>query len=479
MVLVAHSFFMARDPKQRDRHKPYSPLTTLLAAAMLRDEGHQVSLFDATFQDGPGAFETALACSSPAVVVLIEDNFNFLTKMCTETRREDALAMVRAASRHGCHVAVNGPDACDHPRLYLEAGASAVLAGEGEFAAAEFVAAASRGADALSQVPGLILLDSSGHVRRTPPRRDRPVLDDLPLPAWDLLDHDRYRHAWTRAHGHFSWNIAASRGCPYACNWCAKPTFGRRYSQRSPASVAEEMERLKAEVRPDHVWFADDIFGMTSDWVAEFASEVARRGAAIPFTMQSRVNLITEPVARALRMAGAEEVWLGVESGSQRILDAMDKGSQVDGARTATRNLRAAGIRAAWFLQLGYPPEDWDDIVLTRDLVHEEMPDDIGVSVAYPLPGTVFHERLAAELGPRRNWRDTDELAMLFRGTFDTAFYRMVRDALHADAASRSRDHGRWQDLERLADAHRSADPTPPCGLAMAGASFLPDSAAA
>jgi anaerobic magnesium-protoporphyrin IX monomethyl ester cyclase len=456
LVLIAHSFFLQRDPKQHERHKPYAPLTTLLAAAMLREEGHRVSLFDATFHHGPAAFEVALDRSEASVVLLIEDNFNFLTKMCTETRREDALAMVRAASRRGMQVAVNGPDACDHPRLYLEAGACAVLTGEGEFTAAQVVEAAGRGGDALAQVAGLILLDDTGQVRRTPPRRGRPDLDSLPFPAWDLIDAEAYRGAWHGAHGYLSWNVAASRGCPYSCNWCAKPTFGRRYSQRSPASVAEEMRRLKAQVRPGHIWFADDIFGMTADWVSAFAAEVAERDAAMPFTMQSRVNLITVPVAEALRAAGAEEVWLGVESGSQRILDAMDKGSQVHAARTATRNLRRAGIRAAWFLQLGYPPEDWDDIVLTRDLVHQEMPDDVGVSVAYPLPGTPFHERLAAELGPRRNWRDTAELAMLFRGTFDTAFYRLVRDALHADVTARRADGERWRDLARRAPAHRT-----------------------
>src|SRR5262245_52787036 len=108
---------------------------------MLRDEGHEVSLFDATFEPGPAAFEDALDRSGAETVLLIEDNFNFLTKMCTEVRREDALHMVRAASRRGCRVGVNGPDACDHPRLYLDAGATAVLTGEGEFTAAEFLAA--------------------------------------------------------------------------------------------------------------------------------------------------------------------------------------------------------------------------------------------------------------------------------------------------------------------------------------------------
>jgi anaerobic magnesium-protoporphyrin IX monomethyl ester cyclase len=459
VILIAHSFFLERDPKQSDRRKPYAPLATLLAAAILREQGHEVALFDATFEPGTSAFDAALDHVRPTIVLLVEDNFNFLTKMCTEVRRGDALDMVASARRHGCRVAVNGPDASDHPELYLAAGADAVLAGEGELGVADIVTCFQGHGPALGQVPGLTIVDPfTGH-RATRPRARREDLDTLPMPAWDLIDVAAYRRSWNAAHGYLSWNVAASRGCPYQCNWCAKPTFGRRYTQRSPANVAAELERLKAEVAPDHIWFADDIFGMTVQWIADFAAELHRRDARIPFMMQSRANLIDAPVAEALRAAGAEEVWLGVESGSQRILDAMDKGTQVETARLATRTLRQHGIRVGWFLQLGYPGEEWDDIVLTRDLVRDEAPDDIGVSVSYPLPGTVFHDRVVAELGARRNWHDTEELAMLFQGTFVTAFYRMVRDALHADAARGATDDARWRDLARHAATHRSVAP--------------------
>lgn len=439
MILIAHSFFLHRDTKQRERQKPYAPLTTLLAAAMVREAGHEVALFDATFAASVAAFELALARHRPAIVLLIEDNFNFLTKMCTEGRRQDALAMIALAARQGCRIAVNGPDASDHPDLYHAAGADRVIPGEGEFAAADVVAQ---------------FLDGEAR-RSTAPRS----VDALPLPAWDLIDADAYRDAWRGAHGYFSWSMAASRGCPYACNWCAKPTFGRRYTQRAPEAVADELSRIKREIAPDHIWFSDDIFGMTAKWIDDFADAVARRDARIPFMMQSRTNLVTPETAAALRRAGAAQVWLGIESGSQRILDAMDKGTQVDAARTATRLLRAEGIAVGWFLQLGYPGEEWDDIVATRDLVRDEAPDEIGVSVAYPLPGTLFHARVAEQLGSRSNWRDTDELAMLFQGTFDTEFYRMVRDALHAEVPHGTAGDLRWHDLSRRAPRHRSAAP--------------------
>ena len=168
--------------------------------------------------------------------------------------------------------------------------------------------------------------------------------------------------------------MVTSRGCPFGCNWCAKPIFGRRYAQRSPECVADEMQRLKEAVRPDHIWFADDIFGLTARWITRFADEVAARDVRTPFMIQCRADLLRPDVVAALAAAGAEEVWLGVESGSQRILDAMDKGTTVDEVRAATRALKAQGIRACWFLQLGYPSETWDDLLLTRDLVREKRP---------------------------------------------------------------------------------------------------------
>jgi anaerobic magnesium-protoporphyrin IX monomethyl ester cyclase len=219
------------------------------------------------------------------------------------------------------------------------------------------------------------------------------------------------------------------------------------------------MVRLKEEVAPDHLWFVDDILGLDVDWICAFADEVRRVGAVIPFTMQSRVNLMTEHAVEALARAGAHEVWLGVESGSQKILDAMDKGSTVEAARAATRTLKAHGIRACWFIQLGYPSEDWDDLIATRDLIREEAPDEIGVSVSYPLPGTEFHERVRAQLGRQRNWKDTGDLAMLFQGTYDTTLYRRVRDILHAEVEGRVADDAAWQALAGMAYLHRSPRP--------------------
>jgi anaerobic magnesium-protoporphyrin IX monomethyl ester cyclase len=437
--------------------KPYSPLSPLLLAALLRKNGHEVALFDATFAAGVEEFETALDAYRPSLVVVMEDNFNFLTKMCTSGRRDSALAMIAAARAREARVAVNGPDAADNPAVYLAAGADAVALGEGEAALAELVGLWDRGEEAADTVAGLVL-PGPGRLVATRPRGPIRDLDSLPPPAWDLIDIDAYRRAWRGAHGEFSWNMATSRGCPYTCNWCAKPSFGRRYTVRSPADVVRELVLLNAEVAPDHIWFADDIFGLDVDWTTALAHEVEAAGCRTPFTMQSRVNLMTERMVEALVVAGAREVWLGVESGSQKVLDAMDKGSTVGAARAATRVLKAHGVRACWFIQLGYPSETWEDILSTRDLIREEQPDEIGVSVAYPLPGTEFHHRVQAQLGRQRNWKDTGDLAMLFQGAYSTALYRKVRDALHADIET-AQDDDAWTRLEAEAFHHRSPHP--------------------
>lgn len=458
MILLAHSNFLARDLKQHERMKPYSPLSTLIAAALLRRERHDVRLFDATFEVGVEIFKTRLDELEPEIVLLMEDNFNFLTKMCTTARRESALAMISEAARRGCRVAVNGPDAADNPAIYLCAGADAVVLGEGERAMLDVANCWTKEDGDLSRISGLVL-PGRGQAQSTKTRRPEQDLDSLPHPAWDLLDIGAYRAAWIAAHGEFSWNMVTSRGCPFSCNWCAKPTFGRRYSVRSPHDVAAEMSRVAQEIRPDHLWFTDDILGLDVDWICSFADELDRASVRIPFTMQSRVNLMTERSVAALARAGAREVWMGIESGSQKILDAMDKGTKVEAGRAATRLLKAHGIKACWFIQLGYPSESWHDLIATRNLIREEAPDEIGVSVAYPLPGTIFYDRVRAQLGRQRNWKDTGELAMLFQGTFDTELYRRVRDILHREVETGVIDDDAWDELEHRVHLHRSPRP--------------------
>jgi anaerobic magnesium-protoporphyrin IX monomethyl ester cyclase len=440
-VLLAHSYYLAHDPKQWRKMKPYPPLATLLVASVLREHGFDVELFDAMLATSEAEFVRALDASDAPIVGILEANFNFLTKMCTTRNREAALAMVAAAHARGRLVAVNGSDATDHAALYLAAGANAVILGEPEVTFTALATAWAADPEApLDGIAGLALggaaFGATPLPRKTAVRPFVENLDALPFPAWDLVDVEPYRAAWSRAHGRLSWNVVTTRGCPFHCNWCAKPLYGTRYAQRSPANVAREVRLLVDRIRPDHLWFADDIFGLTPRWIESYAEALAKEGVRVPFAMQSRVDLMTPSAVAALAHAGAEEVWMGVESGAQKILDAMDKGTRLEQVRLATRLLKTHGIRPAWFLQLGYPGETWEDLVATRALVLEERPADVGVSVSYPLPGTLFYERVKAQLGVQTNWSDSDDLAMMFRGTYESAFYRRVRDLLHEEVAA-------------------------------------------
>jgi anaerobic magnesium-protoporphyrin IX monomethyl ester cyclase len=447
-ILLGHCYFLRLDRKQWQRAKPYPPLATLQVAARLRALGHRVHFFDAMLADGIGDYERQLHELEPQLVLLYEDNYNYLTKMCLERMRAAACRMIAAARRTGARVIVAGSDATDEPAAYLEAGADAALAGEGiealEALLQRLDARPSIAAAELVQgVAGASACASCGTSRRTTRIHIPPARGELPPPAWDLVDVERYRSVWRRAHGCFSLNMAASRGCSFRCSWCAKPIWGNHYLQRPAAEVAAEMSRIKRELAPDHIWFADDIFGFRVDWVSEFAEALARSGGGIPFTIQTRADLISERMATALRAAGCREAWLGAESGSQRVLDAMNKSIRVPQIHSARARLGAAGIRVGFFIQLGYLGEELPDILATRELIETARPDDIGVSVAYPLPGTKFHALVSAQLGDKTHWRASGELAMMFHGTYTSAFYREVRDLLHEQVRIAARDRAR------------------------------------
>ena len=426
LILLTHANHLYFDTKQVRKMQPYPPLQTLIAAAVLRQHGHDVAFFDATFESD---FRSALDWHRPDLVVVCEDHFNFLTKMCLLKNREFAFAIARAAN---VPAVVASSDASDHVAEYLDAGFSRVILGEVETTL--LALASAREADH-GGIPGVAFKDRSG-VHYTVPREPMKNLDLLAQPAWDLVDIDRYRQAWCCAHGYFALNMVSSRGCPYRCNWCAKPVYGNTYHFRAPQLIADEMLRLKTDFHPDRIWFADDIFGLSAQWARGFADAVERVNALVPFKMQSRCDLMTRETVGALRRAGCAEVWMGVESGSQRILDAMEKGTRVEHIYQARENLRRHGIRACFFLQFGYLGETSEDIEQTVRMVRETKPDDIGISVSYPLPRTKFHNLVMNQLGAKSNWSESGDLALMFRGTHSSEFYRELADSLHSEVKS-------------------------------------------
>ncbi len=438
-LLFGQSYYPRFDPKLYAAMQPYPPLGTLYAASIMRERGYRVALFDAMLAETTDDWTKALESHTPRYAVLFEDNFNYLSKMSLLRMRDAAFTMIDAAKARGCIVICCGADETDHAEQYLERGADYVLIGEGDLTLPELLETLEgRRSEPLETVRGIAYRDAGGQVIRTPPRPVIAKLDDLPFPAWDLVDRDAYRALWVEHHGYYSMNLVTTRGCPFHCNWCAKPIWGQRYNVRSPHNVVEEMAWLKERFNPDSIWFMDDIMGIQDRWIEEFADLLDARQLRIPFKSLNRVDLLLRGrTIPALARAGAQIVWVGAESGSQKILDAMEKGTQVTQIYEAARQLHAHGVKVAFFLQFGYPGETREDIELTLKMVRDLMPDDIGISVSYPLPGTKFYEAVKHELGERENWIDSEDLAMLYQGPFRTEFYRQLHTVVHKDYRSR------------------------------------------
>jgi anaerobic magnesium-protoporphyrin IX monomethyl ester cyclase len=430
-VLFTHSYFLRFDPKEYRAMAPYPPLGTLYAASVARNLGYSVALFDSMIARTESDILPMLRTHRPRIVVIYDDDFNYLTKMCLTRMRDAAFVLSRLAREAGCTVIVHGSDPVDHLKEYFDSGADYVLCGEGEQSLGELLVALLGGTGDPRTVSGIAFRDG-GVLHRTGARPLVQNLDSIPFPAWDLIDAARYRSLWEKHHGHFSINMVTTRGCPFHCNWCAKPLYGQTYNSRSPRNVVDEMLLLRSTLRPDHIWFCDDIFGLKPGWVREFSEEVARRRAALPFKCLARVDLLLkDDMITHLHAAGCSSVWVGAESGSQKILDAMEKGTTVKQIYEAARRLKSAGIRTGFFLQYGYPGETREDIERTLAMVRDCRPDDIGISVSYPLPGTKFFDTVRGSLGVKQNWIDSRDLDLMFPGEFHPDFYRALHRVTH------------------------------------------------
>lgn len=430
-ILFSHSYYYRFDPKQWNNKMPYPPLATIYAAAYMREKQHEVSLFDVNLVRGPEEIIPQLDAEEPDYLVLYDDGFNYLTKMCLTNMREAAFKVAKMGKERGCKVIVSSSDSTDHYEKYLDEGADFVLIGEGELTLGELIESLEASKESFDDIAGLAFM-KDGQATKTAPRAILRELDQLPQPAWDLVNIDDYKKIWLDNHGYFSLNIATTRGCPFKCNWCAKPIYGNRYNTRSPQRVVDEIEYLITNFGPTHFWMCDDIFGLKPGWVQDFRDLVQEKNLKFSYHIQSRVDLLLkEDTIQALAESGLQEVWVGAESGSQKILDAMDKGTDVEQIYEATRILKKVGVRVAFFLQFGYLGETREDIQKTIDMVAELLPDNIGISVSYPLPGTKFYEKVRMELEEKANWTDSDDLAMMFRGTYSSEFYKKLHRYVH------------------------------------------------
>lgn len=447
-MLLTNAYFYRFDTKQWENQRPYPPYGTIYTASLLRQNGYNVELFDTNLRKDPKEIIPFLE-AKPDYLVIYDDGFNYLSKMCLSRMRDAAFELITLAKGKVKHIIVCSSDSTDHAAKYLEVGADYIILGEGELTLQELLKQLQTENFQADSILGISYHDGV-QVIRNPNRPVLKELDSLPDPAWDMVDIDAYRKIWVNSHGYFALNIATTRGCPYKCNWCAKPIYGQRYNSRSPKRVATEIAMQINKNKADYFWVCDDIFGLKPGWVQTFQKELVALNVSPKFMIQSRVDLLLkEDNIEALAAAGLDEVWVGAESGSQKILDAMDKGTQIEQIYTATKLLKSKGIRVAFFLQFGYIDEQWEDIQKTIQMLMDLVPDDIGISVSYPLPETKFYDMVKAQLKEKQNWTDSDDLAMMYEATFSPDFYRRLHSYVH----KRFRLKQGWQFFKQLFSA--------------------------
>jgi len=429
-ILIANTYYYQYDPKQWSIAQPYPPLGTLYAASELRKAGYEVQLFDNNLVQNHREIYTDIDDIKPKYLVLYDDGFNYLTKMCLSKMQKATFDIIQKAKKEGCTVICNSSDATDHFQQYHDAGADYIIHGEGEVTLIHLIQALQSEGD-ITQILGISYSNEHGVSKNA----NRPVskqLDALSYPKRDDIDIEAYRKIWASKGQALQLNIATTRGCPYKCNWCAKPIYGNRYNSRSPEDVINEIEYLIQNYQVNYFWMCDDIFGLKPGWVQQFRDLKKQRGLDFKYKIQSRADLmLQDDNLDALAESGADTIWLGAESGSQRILDAMDKGTTIDQICTATKKLQERKVKVAFFIQFGYLTETWEEVQETIDMILNLMPDDIGISVSYPLPGTKFYNKVKADLVLKSNWTDSDDLDMMFENTYPPLFYKVLHRYVH------------------------------------------------
>ena len=430
-VLICNTYFYRFDIKQWNNQMPYPPLGTIYAASHLQNLGYEVRFFDNNLKDDASAIAATLDEFQPDYFIIYDDGFNYLTKMCLTVMREACFTMLSLTKNQPIKTLVSSSDSTDHYEMYLSKGADVVLLGEAEESLVESLSLLDK-QQPLSNCKGIAFKATNNEVKVNPRRPVLRDLDSLPPPNWDLICIEDYQSIWKNSGEEFSLNIATTRGCPYKCNWCAKPIYGNRYNAHSPAYIVAIIEKLYHDFGVRRFWMCDDIFGLKPGWVQEFGELLEEKNLTISYYIQSRVDLLLkEDTIDVLAKSGLEEVWLGAESGAQEILDAMDKGTQIEDIFTATQLLKKRGVKVAFFLQFGYLGETKEHIKMTIDMVKKLLPDNIGISVSYPLPGTKFYDKVKEDLKFKANWKDSDDLDMMFSGTYDAAYYKRLQRYVH------------------------------------------------
>ncbi len=422
-ILLTHGYYLNEDAHERQVMRPYPPLGILYISSHLKQRGFSVGVFDTTFSSLQ-EFRDYIARERPPVV-------GIYTNLMT---RRNVVAAISICKAHGAIVILGGPEPVNYAEEYLERGADLIVVGEGELTLEELLPHLARhGLRNLAQIAGIVYRDEQGRIIRTAPRALIANLSAQPFPDRAAIDIQRYVHVWREHHGTGSVSLITARGCPFTCTWCSHSVYGHTHRRRTVENVADEIEQILATYRPEIVWYADDVFSMHHRWLSGYAAELKRRGIKAPFETISREDRLNEAVVKTLAEMGCYRLWVGAESGSQRILDAMQRRTNAERMREMIRLLQRYGIEAGTFIMLGYDGEEIDDIEQTVAHLTDALPDKLLTTVAYPIKGTPYYQQVAERVIPLKNWdtgsdRDTTIIGRRSRRFYGYATRWMVNE---------------------------------------------------
>jgi anaerobic magnesium-protoporphyrin IX monomethyl ester cyclase len=413
-ILLTHGYFLQEDEREQLIMKPYVPLGILYISAYLEEHGIQNNVFDSTFSSFEKLKEN-LQQTKPNIIAIYT---NLMTKI-------NVIKIVGYVKKNlkDTKIILGGPEIRYYAKDYLDCGAHLVVVGEGEQTTLEVCSYYKAHGQLPKTTPGTAYLED-GALKTN---EERPLIKDvniLPMPARDKIDMSRYLEVWKKYHGKSMMSVNTMRGCPYTCKWCSRAVYGGTYRRRSPKKVAEELLSLKNNYNPDAVWFVDDVFTISHKWLKEFAEEVKKQNALIPYEIITRADRMNLEVINLLKESGCFRIWIGAESGSQRIIDLMDRRVEVQTVRDMIKLAKANGIEAGTFIMLGYPGETKSDIRQTITHLQDSDPDQFTVTIAYPIKGTPLYTEVESSITTPYNFETNTDRDLDFKRTHSTQYYR-------------------------------------------------------
>lgn len=433
-IILTHGYFLDEDPKEKEIMRPYPPLGILYISGYLKEQGFYPEVFDSTFSTR-NTFESKLLSSECQT----------LGVYTTHMTRRSVITQIKAAKQMGYTIIVGGPDSAGYPQQYLDHGADFVVIGEGEATLAELLpqlSANNYSEKDLKRIHGLVFRAPDGKVIETP-MRDYLHIDSLPWPDRESIDIQQYLEAWDSHHGETSLNMINSRGCRFQCRFCSHSVFGNIERRRAPEKSADEVEWIVKQYNPDQLWFSDDVFTMDHDWLFKFSDELKRRNVKISFEAISRADRMQDDqIVKELADMGCRRIWIGSESGSDRILRAMRRGVTSDQIIRAVKLSKQYGIETGIFLMWGYEGETLEDIELTIEHVIKSQPDIFLTTTVHPIRNTPYYYDVIEKTIHPESWVDSSDKDIGILGRKHPDFYKAIDQWLkNAVKAARSKDH--------------------------------------